>query len=184
MRKLSGGVSRQAACSEELPGGGSAHVQGHLTGLGCLGHDEFRSWPFRVFLLHESLVRGLGLNVVGHVALGRTTYGFCAMLAVCACTAGANPTREIIPQLTNAIAGGGVDDIYHVANFTQGNLIPSAPIPPGPGLLRLHGPCHNQRVPIQPVNVLESHSLHLVFPARSAEMIVQPLERLRLDKIV
>ena len=25
------------------------------------------------------------------------------------------------------------DDIYHVTNFTQGNVIPSAPIPAGPG---------------------------------------------------
>jgi hypothetical protein len=26
-----------------------------------------------------------------------------------------------------------VDDIYHITNFTQGNVIPSAPIPAGPG---------------------------------------------------
>lgn len=38
-----------------------------------------------------------------------------------------------VPQLSNAIAGGAVDDIYHVTNFTQGNVIPSAPIPAGPG---------------------------------------------------
>jgi hypothetical protein len=38
-----------------------------------------------------------------------------------------------VPQLSNAIAGGAVDDIYHVTNFTQGNVIPSAPLPAGPG---------------------------------------------------
>ena len=37
-----------------------------------------------------------------------------------------------VPQLSNAIAGGAVDDIYHVTNFAQGNVIPSAPIPAGP----------------------------------------------------
>jgi hypothetical protein len=38
-----------------------------------------------------------------------------------------------VPRLSNAIAGGAVDDIYHVTNFAQGNVIPSAPIPAGPG---------------------------------------------------
>lgn len=38
-----------------------------------------------------------------------------------------------VPTLSNAIAAGAVDDIYHVTNFTQGNVIPSAPIPAGPG---------------------------------------------------
>lgn len=38
-----------------------------------------------------------------------------------------------VPRLSNAIAAGAVDDIYHVTNFTQGNVIPSAPIPAGPG---------------------------------------------------
>jgi hypothetical protein len=37
-----------------------------------------------------------------------------------------------VPQLANAISAGAVDDIYHVTNFTQGNVIPSAPIPAGP----------------------------------------------------
>jgi len=37
-----------------------------------------------------------------------------------------------VPQLANAIAAGAVDDIYHVTNFAQGNVIPSAPIPAGP----------------------------------------------------
>jgi hypothetical protein len=40
---------------------------------------------------------------------------------------------NFVPQLSNAIAGGAVDDIYKVTNFTQGNVIPSAPIPAGPG---------------------------------------------------
>lgn len=38
-----------------------------------------------------------------------------------------------VSVLSNAISGGAVDDIYHVTNFTQGNVIPSAPIPAGPG---------------------------------------------------
>ena len=38
-----------------------------------------------------------------------------------------------VPRLSNTIAAGAVDDIYHVTNFTQGNVIPSAPIPAGPG---------------------------------------------------
>ena len=38
-----------------------------------------------------------------------------------------------VPLLANAISAGTVDDIYHVTNFTQGNVIPSAPIPAGPG---------------------------------------------------
>ena len=37
-----------------------------------------------------------------------------------------------VPKLSNAISAGAVDDIYHVTNFTQGNVIPSAPIPAGP----------------------------------------------------
>ena len=40
---------------------------------------------------------------------------------------------NLVPRLSNAIAGGAVDDIYHVTNFNQGNVIPSAPIPAGPG---------------------------------------------------
>jgi hypothetical protein len=38
-----------------------------------------------------------------------------------------------VSLLSNAISGGPVDDIYHVTNFKQGNVIPSAPIPAGPG---------------------------------------------------
>jgi hypothetical protein len=38
-----------------------------------------------------------------------------------------------VPRLSNAISAGAVDDIYAVTNFTQGNVIPSAPIPAGPG---------------------------------------------------
>jgi hypothetical protein len=38
-----------------------------------------------------------------------------------------------VPLLSNAITAGAVDDIYHVTNFKQGNVIPSAPIPAGPG---------------------------------------------------
>jgi hypothetical protein len=40
-----------------------------------------------------------------------------------------------VPGLSNTINGGAgaVDDIYHVTNFNQGNVIPSAPIPAGPG---------------------------------------------------
>jgi hypothetical protein len=37
-----------------------------------------------------------------------------------------------VPVLANAIAASAVDDIYHVTNFQQGNVIPSAPIPAGP----------------------------------------------------
>lgn len=37
-----------------------------------------------------------------------------------------------VPRLSNAISAGAVDDIYNVTNFTQGNVIPSAPIPAGP----------------------------------------------------
>jgi hypothetical protein len=40
---------------------------------------------------------------------------------------------NLVPRLSNAIAGGGVDDIYKVTNFNQGNVIPSAPIPAGSG---------------------------------------------------
>lgn len=38
-----------------------------------------------------------------------------------------------VSLLSNAISAGAVDDIYHVTNFKQGNVIPSAPIPAGPG---------------------------------------------------
>lgn len=38
-----------------------------------------------------------------------------------------------VPQLANAISAKAVDDIYAVTNFKQGNVIPSAPIPAGPG---------------------------------------------------
>src|SRR5579863_1115937 len=38
-----------------------------------------------------------------------------------------------VPRLSGAIDGQAVDDIYHVTNFNQGNVIPSAPIPAGPG---------------------------------------------------
>jgi hypothetical protein len=38
-----------------------------------------------------------------------------------------------VPLLSGAIDGQAVDDIYHVTNFNQGNVIPSAPIPAGPG---------------------------------------------------
>jgi hypothetical protein len=37
-----------------------------------------------------------------------------------------------VPSLAKAISAGAVDDIYHVTNFQQGNVIPSAPIPAGP----------------------------------------------------
>lgn len=36
------------------------------------------------------------------------------------------------PRLANAANTDAVDDIYAVTNFTQGNVIPSAPIPAGP----------------------------------------------------
>ena len=40
-----------------------------------------------------------------------------------------------VPLLANVLSATttAVDDIYHVTNFTQGNVIPSAPIPAGPG---------------------------------------------------
>lgn len=37
-----------------------------------------------------------------------------------------------VPRLVDAIPDA-VDDIYTVTNFAQGNIIPSAPIPAGPG---------------------------------------------------
>lgn len=39
-----------------------------------------------------------------------------------------------VPRLANAINAnpGAVDDIYAVTNFTQSNIVPSAPIPEGP----------------------------------------------------
>lgn len=40
---------------------------------------------------------------------------------------------HFVPRLVNAIDAGAVDDIFVVTNFTQGNVIPSAPIPAGPG---------------------------------------------------
>jgi hypothetical protein len=42
-----------------------------------------------------------------------------------------------VPRLANAInsSPGSVDDIFAVTNFTQGNIIPSAPLPTGPGNL-------------------------------------------------
>ena len=40
---------------------------------------------------------------------------------------------NFVSLLSNAITAGAVDDIYHVTNFKQGNVIPSAPIPAGPG---------------------------------------------------
>jgi hypothetical protein len=41
---------------------------------------------------------------------------------------------KLVPRLANAIQapnGGAVDDIYHITNFKQGNVIPSAPLPAG-----------------------------------------------------
>src|ERR1700751_515349 len=38
-----------------------------------------------------------------------------------------------VPRLSGAIDGQAADDIYHVTNFNQGSVIPSAPIPAGPG---------------------------------------------------
>lgn len=40
---------------------------------------------------------------------------------------------NFVPKLTSAINAGAVDDIYVVTNFKQANVIPSAPIPAGPG---------------------------------------------------
>jgi len=40
---------------------------------------------------------------------------------------------NFVPRLVNTIDAGAVDDIFVVTNFTQGNVIPSAPIPAGPG---------------------------------------------------
>jgi len=39
-----------------------------------------------------------------------------------------------VPQLANAISSHpkSVDDIYTVTNFTQDNIVPSAPQPVGP----------------------------------------------------
>ncbi len=40
---------------------------------------------------------------------------------------------NFVGRLSGAIAGGAVDDIYQLTNYKQGNIIPSAPIPAGPG---------------------------------------------------
>ncbi len=40
---------------------------------------------------------------------------------------------NLVPKLTDAITDGVTDDIYVVTNFDQANIIPSAPIPAGPG---------------------------------------------------
>jgi len=37
------------------------------------------------------------------------------------------------PALSNAANTKAVDDIYTVTNFTQSNIVPSAPVPAGPG---------------------------------------------------
>lgn len=50
-------------------------------------------------------------------------------------TVAAQQHVNLVPRLANAIQapnGGAADDIYHVTNFTQGNVIPSAPLPAGP----------------------------------------------------
>ncbi len=49
-------------------------------------------------------------------------------------TLAAQQKVNLVPQLTNAVnaPGGAVDDIYHVTNYKQGNIIASAPIPTGP----------------------------------------------------
>jgi hypothetical protein len=39
---------------------------------------------------------------------------------------------NFVPRLVDTITAGAVDDIFVVTNFTQGNVIPSAPIPAGP----------------------------------------------------
>ena len=39
---------------------------------------------------------------------------------------------NLVPQLSDSIAGGVTDDIYVITNFDQANIIPSAPIPTGP----------------------------------------------------
>jgi len=40
---------------------------------------------------------------------------------------------HFVPRLAQAIDAEAVDDIFAVTNFAQGNVIPSAPIPAGPG---------------------------------------------------
>jgi len=40
---------------------------------------------------------------------------------------------NFVPQLADAANTGAVDDIYVITNFKQANVIPSAPIPAGPG---------------------------------------------------
>ncbi len=49
-------------------------------------------------------------------------------------TAAAQQGVNLVPRLSNAIdaPNGAVDDIYQIVNFTQGNVIPSAPKPTGP----------------------------------------------------
>jgi len=39
---------------------------------------------------------------------------------------------NFVARLTDTITADAVDDIYAVTNFSQGNVIPSAPIPAGP----------------------------------------------------
>lgn len=43
------------------------------------------------------------------------------------------PTANLSLSLAASAGGGGVEDLYAVTNFKQGNIIPSAPLPAGPG---------------------------------------------------
>ncbi|NOT86305.1 MAG: hypothetical protein HOP02_16335 [Methylococcaceae bacterium] len=81
-----------------------------------------------------------------------------------------------VPRLGNAINStpGSVDDIFVVTNFTQGNIIPSAPIPTGP---------NNQNPDYSPLwqvstvtwtNVQQAHALtseKAVMDAKAAGMV-------------
>jgi hypothetical protein len=46
----------------------------------------------------------------------------------------ASQQATYVGRLANAVTAvpGAVDDIYHVTNYTQGNIVPSAPLPEGP----------------------------------------------------
>ncbi len=46
--------------------------------------------------------------------------------------AAANPKLNYVPRLASAANTDAVDDIYHVTNYAQSNILPSSPKPAGP----------------------------------------------------
>lgn len=87
--------------------------------LQAQGHDAAQSNPYVVLPLVNCWYMG---KVAYYIQTDASDEAFAKQQDV-----------NYVPGLSNAIAGGAVDDIYHVTNFTQGNVIPSAPNPAGPG---------------------------------------------------